>query len=157
MSKQLRIIIILIVLVIVAGVVYLIVTKKSTTADQSTSSQTSSDKVTPRETTTPETAGTYVDYTPEAVAKATGQRVLFFHASWCPQCRQLDASIKAGPIPVDTTIYKVDYDSNQALRQKYGVTIQTTLVLLDGSGNVAKKYVAYDDPSLEAVVRNVLE
>jgi len=42
------------------------------------------------------------------------------------------------------------------LRQKYGVTIQTTIIRLDAEGNVAKKYVAYDDPTLTNVIANAL-
>lgn len=100
--------------------------------------------------------GTYVEYSAEVVANTKGKRVLFFHAPWCPQCRALDASIKSGAVPSGTTIFKVDYDSNQKLRQQYGVTIQTTLVLLDDNGNEAKKYVAYDQPNLSAIIENLL-
>lgn len=102
------------------------------------------------------TAGTYTDYSAGAVATTQGQRILFFHAPWCPQCRQLDESIKSGTIPSNTTIFKVDYDSSQSLRQKYGVTLQTTIVLLDAQGNEAKKFVAYDDPSLDAIIKSLL-
>ncbi len=101
-------------------------------------------------------SGQYLPYSAEAVAKSKGQRILFFYASWCPQCRQLETSIKAGEIPDGVTIFKVDYDSNQKLRQQYAVTIQTTLVLLDEKGNEMKKYVAYDKPSLDAIVKNLL-
>jgi hypothetical protein len=50
----------------------------------------------------------------------------------------------------------VDYDTHTALRQKYGVTLQTTIVRVDDEGKLVKKYVAYQDPSLEAVVKNTL-
>lgn len=102
-------------------------------------------------------AGEYTDYSEAKLAATSGTRILFFHAPWCPQCRALDASIKAGEIPAGVTIFKVDYDSNQALRQKYGVTIQTTLVKLDTQGGVAQKYVAYDEPNLTAVNKNLLQ
>lgn len=101
-------------------------------------------------------AGNYVAYSADAIAAANGTKVLFFHAPWCPQCKALDASIKAGPIPANTTIIKVDYDSSQALKQKYGVTTQTTLVLVDDNGNLVKKYVAYSTPSLSALITNLL-
>jgi len=101
-------------------------------------------------------AGSYVDYSASAVTDAKGTKILFFHAPWCPQCRQLDASIKAGSVPDGVTIFKTDYDSNQALRQKYGVTIQTTLVKIDDDGKLVKKYVAYDEPTLESLTKNLL-
>jgi thiol-disulfide isomerase/thioredoxin len=165
MPKPLRIITIVLATIIVGGLGYVLMsgsatqpTEQATTsqpaksADTSTPSKTSS----PTSTTQTSAAGTYADYSAESVAGAKGARVLFFHAPWCPQCRQLDTSIKEGKIPLDVTIYKVDYDKNQALRQKYGVTIQTTLVLLDEQGNEVKKYVAYDQPSLTAVIENLL-
>lgn len=107
-------------------------------------------------TDTQASAGTYIDYSESAIANASGTKILFFHAPWCPQCKALDASIKAGPIPSGTTIIKVDYDSSQALKQKYGVTTQTTLVLVDDNGNLVKKYVAYSTPSLSALISNLL-
>lgn len=100
--------------------------------------------------------GTYVTYTPDVIEKTPGTKVLFFHAPWCPQCRALEASIKAGTIPAGVTIIKVDYDSNQALRQKYGVTIQTSLVRVDDAGNLVKRYVAYEEPTLQSLKDNVL-
>ncbi|MBI4947973.1 thioredoxin family protein [Candidatus Berkelbacteria bacterium] len=101
-------------------------------------------------------SGKYIDYTASAIDQNKGTKILFFHAPWCPQCRALDASIKSGTIPNNTTIIKVDYDSNQDLRQKYGITIQTTLVLIDDSGKLIKKYVAYQQPILQAVIDNLL-
>lgn len=100
--------------------------------------------------------GRYVDYTDNIIANTPGTKVLFFHASWCPQCRALDASIKAGKIPDGVTIIKVDYDTHEKLRQKYGVTVQTTLVRVDDNGNLVKKFIAYSTPNLEALIKNVL-
>lgn len=100
--------------------------------------------------------GTYVDYSDSVIAATNGTKILFFHASWCPQCRELDADIKAKTVPNGVTIIKTDYDTNQALRQKYGVTIQTTLVRIDDNGNLVEKYVAYESPTLAAVVANLL-
>ena len=88
-------------------------------------------------------AGTFEPYAPEKIAKANaGPVVLFFHASWCPTCRALTADIKAhlNDIPEHVTILDVDYDSSQALKQKYGVTIQHTLVQVDASGNLIKTW-----------------
>lgn len=102
-------------------------------------------------------AGTYIDYSPDAIAKTSGTKILFFHAPWCPQCRALDADIKAKGVPAGVTIIKTDYDSNQTLRQKYGVTIQTTLVEVDDNGNLIEKYVAYDEPTIDSVKKNLLD
>lgn len=100
--------------------------------------------------------GAYVDYSGTVIANTAGTKILFFHASWCPQCRALEADIKANTIPTGVTIIKTDYDTNQTLRQKYGVTIQTSLVRVDDSGNLVEKYVAYDSPTLQSVKDNLL-
>lgn len=100
--------------------------------------------------------GNYLDYKADLVQSTSGKRVLFFHAPWCSQCKELDESIKNGKIPEGVTIFKTDFDSSQKLRQQYGVTLQTTLVLLDDNGNLSKKYVSYEEPNLEAVIKNLL-
>lgn len=97
--------------------------------------------------------GTYTSYTAEAFAAASGRRVLFFHAGWCPQCRELETSITNTGVPAGMTIFKVDYDTNTSLRQQYGVTLQTTVVEVSESGDLLKKHVAYNDPSLPAVLK----
>ena len=88
--------------------------------------------------------GSYVAYAPEklAMAKDGGKVVLFFHASWCPTCKALDSDIKArlNDIPGGVTILDVDYDNSAALKQKYGVTTQHTLVQVDASGNQLAKW-----------------
>lgn len=101
-------------------------------------------------------AGAYVGYSDTVIASTAGTKILFFHAPWCPQCRALDQNIKSSVVPSGVTIIKTDYDTNQTLRQKYGVTIQTTLVKVDDQGNLVKKYVAYDSPTLESLKENLL-
>ena len=66
---------------------------------------------------------------------------LFFHASWCPTCKALNTAIESdlSSIPVDTLIVKVDYDTNDELKKKYGVTTQHTTVLIDHDMNLISK------------------
>ena len=111
---------------------------------------------TPEPTVTAQ-ASRYVAYSEADFAKTDGTKLLFFHAPWCPQCKALDSDITKN-ISSDNgvTIYKVDYDSNQALRQKYGVTLQTTVVKVDSSGNLVKKYVAYNEPTYANIKANLL-
>lgn len=99
-----------------------------------------------------EETGSYQPYSQQAFDDSQAQyKLLFFHAPWCPQCRAIEKSTSGG-IPADVAIFKVDYDTATALRQKYGVTIQTTVVLVGNDGNLIKKHVAYDNPSLQAVL-----
>ena len=104
---------------------------------------------------TPESAvspGAYVDYTEGIVARTIGTKVLFFRASWCPQCRALEKDITTGTIPDGLTIIKVDFDNSAQLRQQYGVTLQTTVVYVDDDGALLRKTVLAEDPSLDALV-----
>lgn len=97
--------------------------------------------------------GSYIDYSPTAIADAEGRVILFFHATWCPQCVSADGDIKASGVPSGITIVKVDYDTNQDLRAEYGVTQQTSFVEVDSSGTkLQDNFVAYADPSLNAVL-----
>ncbi|HEX6258312.1 MAG TPA: thioredoxin family protein [Candidatus Saccharimonadales bacterium] len=102
------------------------------------------------------TKGAYVDYSENDFTSTQGTRLLFFHAPWCPQCRALDASIKTSEIPAGVTIFKVDYDTNQALRAKYGVTLQTTIVKVNAKGNKIDSYVAYDEPIFHSLKEALL-
>lgn len=100
--------------------------------------------------------GSYESYSTEKLARAaTGDVVLFFRAPWCPTCRALDADIKAhlGDIPAGVTILDVDYDSSTALKQKYGVTYQHTLVQVDASGTQINKWTG--SPNLAALLSNI--
>ena len=102
------------------------------------------------------TPGAYIDYNENAVAQAEGRVLLFFHASWCPQCRALEEDILAEGVPDGVTIVKVDYDEYQNLRAEYGVTQQTTFVEVDSGGEALQSYVAYDDPRLAVVIDAML-
>ncbi len=100
--------------------------------------------------------GVYKEYQEGLVASTDGVTLLFFHAPWCPQCRMIESDIKEQGVPDGVTILKVDYDSNQALRQKYGVTLQTTFVEIDKDGAAVEKYVAYNEPTFDSVKANLL-
>ena len=107
--------------------------------------------------TAAEQPGVFKDYQDGLVASTDGVTLLFFHAPWCPQCRMIESDINEQGVPNGVTILKVDYDSNQALRQKYGVTLQTTFVEVDTEGNEIEKYVAYNEPTFDSVKANILE
>lgn len=101
--------------------------------------------------------GQYVDYSPELVASTKGDKLLFFHADWCSQCQALEEDIETSGVPDGVTIFKVDYDSNQDLRQEYGVTLQTTMVKVDDDGEKIDSYVAYEEPTLDSVTAALLQ
>lgn len=87
--------------------------------------------------------GSYESYSPEKLSLASdGKVLLFFHAIWCPVCRNIEAEINSNPeaLPAGTHILKVDYDKEISLRQKYGVTVQHTFVQVDASGNLIQRF-----------------
>jgi thioredoxin 1 len=86
------------------------------------------------------TQGAYIEYAAYAANPATysaGDVVLFFHASWCPTCREANKNLTADPasLPAGLTVVKTDFDSQTDLRQKYGVGLQHTFVQIDPDGN----------------------
>ncbi|MFD4422399.1 thioredoxin family protein [Agromyces sp. NPDC058484] len=98
------------------------------------------------------TPGAYVDYTDGVIEATTGAKALFFHASWCPKCRALEEDLLTAGVPDGLTVFKVDYDSRTDLRQRYGVTLQTTIVFVDDTGDAISSTVLYDDPSVASLV-----
>lgn len=99
----------------------------------------------------PSTVGAYVDFSDGAIEATMGPKALFFHAAWCPQCRALDEDLRARGAPAGLTVFRVDYDERTDLRQKYGVTLQTTVVFVDDAGEFISSSVLYDDPSVESL------
>ena len=87
-------------------------------------------------------AGAYIDYAAYArdPAAATGKVVLFFHATWCPICREVEESLTSAPVPAGLTVVKVDFDDAGELRQRYGVTVQHTFVQVDAQGRQLAKW-----------------
>jgi thiol-disulfide isomerase/thioredoxin len=151
MNKKLLVVVVAVVVAIGGGLAYLATQNKTESPPETPAAQE-----TPADTTGA-MSGRYIDYDESELAKTEDTKILFFHAPWCPQCRALETDILDKGVPDGVTIFKVDYDSNQALRQKYGVTIQTTLVKVDGDGNSLGQFVAYSEPTLESVKQNLLQ
>lgn len=110
------------------------------------------DASTPSESPAAPIEGAYLEYTDGVIEATPGPKVLFFHASWCPQCRELDEQLTAEGAPDGLTVFKVDFDSRSDLRQQYGVTLQTTVVFVDDEGGLISSAVLYDDPSIESLL-----
>lgn len=161
MNKKIAIIVIVILAIIGGGVAFLLMQEDDPADQAASTSQQETQSESPQPTSAAEepaanSAGTYTDYDESKLVSTQGTKVIFFHAPWCPQCRALEADIEEQGVPAGVTIFKADYDTSQDLRQKYGVTIQTTLVKVDDQGNEIQKYVAYDEPTIAAVKENLL-
>lgn len=89
------------------------------------------------------TSTTYVPYSQTAYDAASDKkRVLFFHASWCPTCKVANEDFEQNTtqIPSDVVVFKTDYDTEKALKEKYEITYQHTFVQVDGQGNQVTKW-----------------
>lgn len=100
--------------------------------------------------------GVYVDYDQALLAKAdTGKVVLFFSAAWEPTCKFLDRNLNSqlANFPDGLTILKLNYDAELGLKEKYGVSVEHTLVQVDSQGNEINKWTGGND--LASVVKNL--
>jgi thioredoxin 1 len=98
--------------------------------------------------------GVYVAYDASVLANGH-EKVLFFHAAWCPICRTQDAELKGLYVENAADFlntYKVDYDTEKELKARYGVTYQHTFVRVDGKGNVITKIQGPDEAQLTALL-----
>jgi len=71
-----------------------------------------------------------------------GKTVVFFFASWCPNCRATVTELNArwAEVNPELTLVIADYDKETALKSKYGVTYQDTFVLLDSNAQAVKSW-----------------
>lgn len=96
-------------------------------------------------------SGVYQDFTESAFEAAKGKtRILFFHAKWCPTCRDADRTIQENvqQLPENIVIFKTDYDTQKDLIQKHGVTYQHTFVIVDELGNTVDVWNGGDIPEI---------
>ncbi|MBF9017522.1 MULTISPECIES: thioredoxin family protein [unclassified Oceanispirochaeta] len=84
-----------------------------------------------------------------------GPVVLFFHAGWCPTCKDSMRNLESRKDELgDITVFVVDYDSSKREKRKYGVTYQHTFVQIDSQGKELSKWSGGDvDEILDNVVR----
>ncbi len=103
-----------------------------------------------------QTPGRYTAHTQDAQKDPSySTTILFFHASWCPECRAYEKAIEAGTLPDSTQILKVDFDSAGELRSRYKVTLQSTFVSVSSSGEQRTKWVGYGkEKSIQAILEN---
>lgn len=99
--------------------------------------------------------GRYLNYSRGAYNDSKNmKRVLFFHAPWCPTCKVANEEFMSqqDKIPEDAVLLKTDYDTEQELKSKYGITYQHTFVLVDMDGNEIRKW---NGGGIEELVNNI--
>jgi len=99
--------------------------------------------------------GSYIDYDEATISSLSGDIVLFFHADWCPTCRQAQTSFLENGIPAWLTIVKVNYDKETALKRKYSVLSQTSYVLIKPDGTIIKRWIGGID--IDSIIEKITE
>lgn len=98
-------------------------------------------------------------FTQEAfdAAAAEGKTTLvFFHAPWCSVCKAQEPKVLAhlNGDARQVVAFKVDYDTNKELRQAMKVVKQSTLILYQGTKEVARLSYKSDDASIDELFRH---
>lgn len=84
-----------------------------------------------------------------------GTTVVFFFATWCPNCIMTLTELSQNWDKIDPSITLVvaDYDVERDLKAAFGVTYQDTFVLLDEAGKAKKLWNA---GGIEGLHKNAL-
>jgi thiol-disulfide isomerase/thioredoxin len=104
----------------------------------------------------------YMDYNQTQLERHLGVDpiILFFHASWCPLCRSTEERIldELENLKGGAVIFKINYDTEIALKKEYGITYQDALVPIKASGQVLKTLSGYKESSdLQALIDSLFE
>jgi len=105
--------------------------------------------------------GSYEELNAGALEAALGNKniVLFFHADWCPQCVATDTEIKERitELPEDSIIFKTDYDQEVTLRQKFEITSQHSIVIIDKNNALQFKQTGFSFDDVVGVLEKIKE
>ncbi|MBP9773274.1 MAG: thioredoxin family protein [Candidatus Peribacteraceae bacterium] len=98
--------------------------------------------------------GQYLDYADGVIGNGQTS-ILFFKANWCPSCKAADKYLTQlyGSQDVPQTVYKVDYDTQKELKQRYGIVYQHTFVFIDGTGKALKTILGPTNDELGVLVQ----
>jgi len=93
-------------------------------------------------------------------AQKAGKPILVWvHAPWCPVCREQAktiARVTAGPAYRDMQVFRIDYDTQTSLWQKFGATMQSTVIAYHGRRETARIAHETDDAKVAAVIRSAI-
>lgn len=110
----------------------------------------------PGEATTVSTSP-IVDFSTDELAAAPDDQknLLFFHAEWCTICKSIERNIDAGSLPDDITVFRVDYDNDIELLEKYDVNFQSAFVQIDKDGNEITSWQGQFGDDIDDILENV--
>ena len=108
-----------------------------------------------QEDSSDDTAGSYTDY---AVGDldVPGKKVLFFWASWCPYCEENHGRLLDfySNNEYDVTTLKINYDTEESLKNQFSVASQDTFILLDEDGTELDRISFPSEADLEALLES---
>lgn len=93
-------------------------------------------------------------------AQAANKPILVWvHAPWCPVCREQEKAIKeitADPAYRDLVVLRIDFDTQKPLWQKFGATMQSTLIGFHGKRDTGRVAHESDVARVAPVLRSTL-
>ncbi|MFZ6695074.1 thioredoxin family protein [Stenotrophomonas acidaminiphila] len=93
-------------------------------------------------------------------AQAANKPILVWvHAPWCPVCREQEKAIKeitADPAYRDLVVLRIDFDTQKPLWQKFGATMQSTLIGFHGKRETGRVAHESDLARVAPVLRSTL-
>lgn len=105
--------------------------------------------------------GSYEELNAGALENALGKQniVLFFYADWCPSCVATDNEIKERitELPADTIIFKTNYDQEVKLREKFQITAQHSIVIIDKNNALQFKQTGFNFDDIVSVLEKIKE
>jgi len=95
----------------------------------------------------------------DAAQKAGKPILVWVHAPWCPVCREQAktiARVTAEPAYRDMQVFRIDYDTQKPLWQKFGATMQSTVIAFHGKRETARIAHETDDGKVSEVIRSAI-
>lgn len=93
-------------------------------------------------------------------AQKSGKPILVWvHAPWCPVCRKQAktiARVTAQPAYRDMQLFRIDYDTQKPMWQKFGATMQSTVIAFHGNFETARIVHETDDGKVSAVIQSAI-
>ena len=140
MKKVAISVVVIVVVALAAGLIFGRGSDDAST-DSTSTSQDSSNAVENNTRQTEVSDARYVKYSEQAFNDASDKnRVLFFHAPWCPTCNFYKDELQNNDIPEDIVFFEADYDNDDTLKDRYNVNVQSTFVLVDADGETIRTW-----------------
>jgi thiol-disulfide isomerase/thioredoxin len=95
----------------------------------------------------------------EAAQRAGKPILVWVHAPWCPVCREQAktiARVTADPAYRDMQIFRIDFDTQKPLWQKFRATMQSTLIGFHGARETGRVAHETDDAKVSAVITGAI-